>query len=132
MYNINMKRFLSRFSRVGLIIIAVHLVLTLLIPLWTLISPFSCGGFMCILSDNLVYFILLNIPGWLLTGLQVTQEALDFFRPNDVTLSGNLYFTDYLFMFLFSSTTYYILGSLFELLIKKIRILYTSKIKLPS
>lgn len=110
--------FLSKLSRLGLILMGIQTVLLLLIPLWTKLYQFPCNV-ICILSDQIGYFILLNIPGWLLWGTPMGR-ILDGLKPQIVKLSGEIYITDYLFMFISSAIIYYLIGWLIEKLWKKL------------
>lgn len=105
-------KFLSKLSRLGLVLVGIQTVLLLSIPLLTKVYQFPCNV-ICILSDQIGYFILLNIPGWLLWGTPVGR-VLDSLKPQTIKLSGEIYITDYLFMFLFSAVAYYLIGFLIE------------------
>lgn len=105
-------KFFSKLSKLGLIFVGTQTVLLLLIPLWTKLYQFPCNV-LCILSDSFGYFVILNIPGWLLWGTPIGR-ILDIFKPQTVKLSGEVYMTDYLFMFLSSATIYYFISVLIE------------------
>ncbi len=105
-------KFFSKLSRLGSIFVGIQIILVLLIPLWTRLYQFSCN-IICILSDEIVYFILFNIPGWLVWGTPLGR-ILDVLKSQAVKSSGDIYITDYFFMFLASSIIYYLIGFLIE------------------
>lgn len=110
--------FLSKLSKFGLILVGIQTVLVVLIPLWTKLYQFPCNV-ICILSDQIGYFILINIPGWLLWGTPVGRIP-DIFKPQAVKLSGEIFITDYLFMFLSTAIVYYLIGWIIEKLWKNL------------
>ena len=112
-------KFLSKLSRLGLIFVGIQTILVLLIPLWAKFYQFPCNV-MCILSNAFGYFVLLIIPGWLLWGTPMGR-VLDGLKPQTVKLSGDIYITDYLFMFISSAMFYYLIGFFIERLWKKLR-----------
>ena len=108
---------MNKLSRLGLILIGIQLALVALIPVMTQFYKWSCD-FFCAFSDSVFYFHLVNFPGWLLVSTPINNIVREL-RPEKI--SGNLYITDYVFLFVTSSITYYLLGWVMESLYHRIR-----------
>ena len=108
-----MKRFLSKFSRLGLVFVGMHALLVLLIPVWIKLFPPSCN-IICIFSSEQSYFFLFNMPGWLITFGTFIVNILQEIKPEKVRLSGQITVIDNAVMFAFSSIVYFLIGALIQ------------------
>ena len=107
-----MKKFLSKFSRLGLTFVGIHATLVLLIPLWVKLFPPSCN-IICIFYGELSYFLLFNIPGQF--SAYLILPMLQVFKSHEVRLSGDLTMIDYIPIYLFSAIFYYFVGVLIQI-----------------
>lgn len=125
-----MKKTFDKLS-LGLKFVFGHAILTLLIPLWTKIFPssHSCGLFPCIFSDEQGLFFLFNIPG--LFGSFFVLPMLQWFKPENVRLSGKLTMVDYIPIYLISALFYYFAGTILQIVfqIKSKKSIYNFKVK---
>lgn len=106
--------FLSKLPRLGLILIGIQVVLTILIPLWTKLYSFPCNV-ICLIPDNLSFFMLINLPGFLIFGFLLETPTLKF-----LLSSPKLHLISYTTTFAISSTIYYFIGWAIEKLWKKL------------
>lgn len=105
-----MGKILSKVSKLGVILITIQLILSISLPLWVGLLPNSCNDFICIFTPYQAYFFLFNLPGLFISGIPFIFDFLHSIQPVSVQMKGDLYYTDYLFMFITSSVVYYLLG----------------------
>lgn len=97
------------FSKLGLILIGLQLLLTALIPVFTKIFDQSCS-IICIFSEEQGYFILFNIPGLYIASIPFMHEFIKNLGAEQQRLSGEITLISNILIFILSAIIYYIIG----------------------
>ena len=104
-------------SKMGISFVIIQLFLSVLVLTLSQFINSTCDTF-CVGSIHDVFFFIINIPGWLFWGTFYDQ-LFSTLKPQESLLSGNLYITDYLIIFIFSSIVYYLLGMIIGKFLRK-------------
>lgn len=106
------------FTRLGLILIGIQLLLTIFIPIFVKIFPSSCS-IICIFSEEQGYFFLFNLPGIYLSSIPFISDFIMSLRTTQERLSGEITLLSNIITFLLSSIVYYFIGLGIETVLRK-------------